>query len=464
MSDAILRGGFKGWLARAKLTTVLWLLMFPAVAALLVFTYLPNIETIKYSFYSWDGSMTEEFTGLENFHTAFFGDPLFWKCFSIIGILLVANLIKMWPSIFAAIVLHRMKSARAQYVYRVLFVIPMVIPGLVVLLLWKSFFNANVGIFNGFLRGTGLMSGLAWFDHHWPPFTAFMAKSVMVWDPTASIVFNVLTLPLKAVPVLFGSPWGLIVWGVWVLLLSRGFKPLLRYWLLLPILLGLCLMWGADIAGLGLLTSALLRGIPLIAAAWFIGYRLKQMDPFLVKIRVRRIAYFSIGLGILLAISLYFWTSTINSFDYGRPAWIGDGKLILPAVILWGFPWIGTVGVLIYLAGLSNISQEVYEAAELDGIGFWGKIFKIEVPLIMTQVRINLIFLTIATLGEYGFFLILLGPAGGPDNAGLTPGLYMYQQAFMNSKMGYACALGLVLSMIILYITMIYQKHLKVDK
>jgi ABC-type sugar transport system permease subunit len=291
-----------------------------------------------------------------------------------------------------------------------------------------------------------------------------MAKSVMVWDPTASIVFNVLTLPLKAVPVLFGSPWGLIVWGVWVLLLSRGFKPLLRYWLLLPILLGLCLMWGADIAGLGLLTSALLRGIPLIAAAWFIGYRLKQMDPFLVKIRVRRIAYFSIGLGILLAISLYFWTSTINSFDYGRPAWIGDGKLILPAVILWGFPWIGTVGVLIYLAGLSNISQEVYEAAELDGIGFWGKIFKIEVPLIMTQVRINLIFLTIATLGEYGFFLILLGPAGGPDNAGLTPGLYMYQQAFMNSKMGYACALGLVLSMIILYITMIYQKHLKVDK
>ncbi len=263
----------------------------------------------------------------------------------------------------------------------------------------------------------------------------------------------------------FGSVWGLAVWGIWVLLLARGLKPVLRLWLLLPLLLGLGVLWGLDAgSGPGMLLAAAIRGVPLLAAAWFLGVWLNARDPFLARQRLRWIAWGAVGLGLALAVCTCFWTVTTNSFDYGRPAWIGDGKLILPAVILWGFPWIGTIGVLIYLAGLANISQEVYEAAELDGVGFWGKIFKIEVPLIMTQVRINLIFMTIGTLGEYGFFLILLGPTGGPDNAGLTPGLYMFQQAFMNAKMGYACALGLVMSAIILYITVIYQKHLKVDK
>ncbi len=457
-------GGFEGWLARAKLTSILWLLMLPGLAGLIAFTYVPNLQTIQYAFFNWDGSMTEEYRGLENFRIAFFADPLFWQCFLIIGILLAANLAKMWPSIFAAIVLHRLKSTKSQYLYRVLFVIPMVIPGLVALLLWKSFFNANVGIFNEFLRLTGLMEALRWMDGHWPPFTQFVANSVLHWDASASLALNLLTLPFKAVPVVFGSVWGLIVFGIWVLLLSRGVKPLLRLWLLFPLLFLLSLLWGADSTGSGIILSAIIRGVPLVGAAWLLGAWLNAKDPFLAMQRLRWIAWGAVGLGTILAICTNFWTIQTNSFDFGRPAWIGDGKLILPAVILWGFPWIGTVGVLIYLAGLSNISQEVYEAAELDGVGFWGKIFKIEVPLIMTQVRINLIFMTIATLGEYGFFLILLGPAGGPDNAGLTPGLYMYQQAFMSAKMGYACALGLVLSAIILYITMIYQKHLKVDK
>lgn len=460
-------GGFQGWLARAKLTSILWLLMLPGLIGLIAFTYVPNLQTIQYAFYSWDGSMTEEFRGLENFRTAFTADPLFWKCFVIIFILLAANLVKMWPSIFAAIVLHRMKSAKAQYIYRVLFVIPMVIPGLVALLLWKSFFNANVGIFNGFLRATGLMDLLHWLDGVWPPFTQFVAKSVLYWDPAGSTAMNIATLPFKAVPVVFGSVWGLIVWGLWVMMLAKGWRPFLKLWLLFPLLVLLDLLWGYDgrnTSILGMFIASLVRSVPLIGTAWLLGAWLQARDPYAGKQRLRLIAWSAIALGVILAICTNFWTITTNSFDFGRPAWIGDGKLILPAVILWGFPWIGTVGVLIYLAGLVNISQEVYEAAELDGIGFWGKIFKIEVPLIMTQVRINLIFMTIGTLGEYGFFLILLGPSGGPDNAGLTPGLYMYQQAFMSAKMGYACALGLVLSAIILYITIIYQKHLKVDK
>jgi raffinose/stachyose/melibiose transport system permease protein len=97
-------------------------------------------------------------------------------------------------------------------------------------------------------------------------------------------------------------------------------------------------------------------------------------------------------------------------------------------------------------------------------VGFWGKIFRIELPLIMTQVRINLIFMTIGTLGEYGFFLLLLGPQGGPDNIGMTPGLYMFREAFVNRNMGYACALGMIMFLAILYLTILYQRHMKVEK
>ena len=151
-------------------------------------------------------------------------------------------------------------------------------------------------------------------------------------------------------------------------------------------------------------------------------------------------------------------------FVTGSPAWLGHSKLVIPALLLWGFPWVGTVGVLIYLAGLQNISQDVYEAAELDGAGPVTKLFRIELPLIMTQVRINLVFLTIGTLTDYGFFLLLLGPDGGPGNKGMVPGLYMYTEAFLNNRFGYACALGMVLFFMILFITVLYQKYVKVEK
>jgi ABC-type sugar transport system permease subunit len=176
-----------------------------------------------------------------------------------------------------------------------------------------------------------------------------------------------------------------------------------------------------------------------------------------------------IGLAVVVVGCLFIgfgkiWTVPTGQFEFGSPAWLGNKDLVLPAVIFWGFPWVGTVGVLIYLAGLQQISTDVYEAAELDGVGPIRRVFSIELPLIMTQVRINLIFMTIGTLTAYEFFLILLGPAGGPGNKGMVPGLYMYQKAFLSGRFGYACALGMVLFMLVLLLTVIYQRYVKVEK
>ncbi len=443
MTDLPARAG-SGLLTRLRFTAILWLFLLPSLVGLAVFTYYPNLETVKYSFFKWDGGTIEEFRAFENFRTVFGADPLFWQCFGLIGILLAANLVKMWPSIFTAIVLHRLRSERWQYVYRVLFVIPMVIPGLVGLLLWKSYFDANLGPVNQVLNATGLMSVLRWLDTAMPALAAAVGPS----------------FPLIAIAKVFGGLWGLALFGAGLLLMQGGIRRIPALTLLwLPFLAFSWICWGH---GDGLTFA--IRGTVLLAAVAGIVEWLRARDAVTARSRIAAIGWGLLAVAAVLILLTAVWTEPTRGFVTDAPAWLGNSKLVIPAVILWGFPWIGTVGVLIYLAGLANISKEVYEAAELDGIGFWGKIFRIEVPLIMTQVRINLIFMTIGTLGEYGFFLILLGIDGGPGNVGMTPGLYMYRQAFIDGNMGYACALGMILFIGILYVTVLYQRHVKVDK
>jgi len=99
-----------------------------------------------------------------------------------------------------------------------------------------------------------------------------------------------------------------------------------------------------------------------------------------------------------------------------------------PVADLLGLPWVGVVSVLLYLAGLANIGQDIYDAAEIDGCGWFRKFWNIELPLILTQVRLNLILMIIGTLQGWGLNFILLGDDGGPSGVGMVPGLYMFHK------------------------------------
>src|SRR5690606_37559766 len=105
-----------------------------------------------------------------------------------------------------------------------------------------------------------------------------------------------------------------------------------------------------------------------------------------------------------------------------------------------------------------------YEAADLDGVGPFKKFLHIELPLIMTQVRLSLVLLVIGTLQGYGLQLLLLGDAGGPGGRGMTPGLWMYNRAFIAGEFGYACAVGLILFVLILLLTHLNQRYVRTDK
>ncbi|MBN2241852.1 MAG: sugar ABC transporter permease, partial [Acidobacteria bacterium] len=152
---------------KSRLYIALLLLILPTYVGMMIFNYYPKWGTIKYSFFRWDMATVEEFRGWDNFRDAWH-EPLFWNTFKLIGILLASNLVKMWPCIFAAVVLHRLRSERWQYFYRVLLVIPMVVPGIVTLLIWKSFFDPTAGILNSVLQSTGIMSLLHSMDTAMP--------------------------------------------------------------------------------------------------------------------------------------------------------------------------------------------------------------------------------------------------------------------------------------------------------
>lgn len=131
--------------------------------------------------------------------------------------------------------------------------------------------------------------------------------------------------------------------------------------------------------------------------------------------------------------------------------WLGDPDLALIALLFIGFPFIAGLPFLIFLTALQNIPAEIFEAAELDGVGRWRRVFAIDLPLMAGQVKILVFLSTIAVL-QYGFAAYLT-TKGGPNGATEVPVLRMINVAFQASDWGYAAALSTVLFVIALLLS-----------
>ncbi len=139
--------------------------------------------------------------------------------------------------------------------------------------------------------------------------------------------------------------------------------------------------------------------------------------------------------------------------------WLTDPHTVLWAVVFIGFPFAGGINILIYYAGLAGISDSVHEAAELDGARGLGKFFKIDVPLVMSQIKLLTILTVIGTVqGFEGLFILT---KGGPGFKTMVPGLWMYMNAFSFQRMGYACAIGVMLFLLILGLTILNMRYFK---
>jgi ABC-type glycerol-3-phosphate transport system permease component len=295
---------------------VIYLFVLPAVLLIALFQYYPALSGVYHSFFRWNGADIKEFVGFQNY-ALLANTSDFWRSFRVAAIIGFWNVLKMAPAIAVAICIHRVRSERMQWVYRFAMVAPMVIPPLIAVLIWRSFFfEATNGYLNRFIEASGL---------------------------------------------------------VWIL-------PTIDRWL---------------------------------------------------------------GLG--------------NIFQPGiQPAWLGDGRLLLFACTVWGFPWVGSFAVLIYLAKLQAIPKELYEAGDIDGTGWWTKCIAIELPLIMGSVGLQLVFVIIGTLKDAGTILALAGMEGGPGGVVTVPALFSLRKAFIEQQYGAACAVGIVLTLVVFALTKLF--------
>lgn len=132
---------------------------------------------------------------------------------------------------------------------------------------------------------------------------------------------------------------------------------------------------------------------------------------------------------------------------------LNDPDWVIPCVIILGFPWTNGTSILIYISGMNAISGEVLEASELDGCGTWRRIFSIDFPLLLGQIRYFFIFGLIGLMQDYSIQIVLTN--GGPGYETYVPGWYMYRLAFTSGRYGYACAIGTVLFVAIFAISIV---------
>lgn len=160
-------------------------------------------------------------------------------------------------------------------------------------------------------------------------------------------------------------------------------------------------------------------------------------------------------------------TGVINGllglFGSGGADWYlsSNPHIVRLAVVLTGFPFMGGTSFLIYLAGLQGINSEVMEASRLDGLGSFGRVFRIDLPLLKGTIKYFLITGFIGGIQNYNIQVVL----ELSNFAALVPGYYIYlvglSATFRNNginvlgNLGYACAMGMIIFIITLLLTVI---------
>lgn len=137
------------------------------------------------------------------------------------------------------------------------------------------------------------------------------------------------------------------------------------------------------------------------------------------------------------------------------PAWLNNPKTSLYALVIMGVWGIGNT-MIIYLSGLQGVSEEIYEAAEIDGATGLQRFFRITLPLISPTVFFNIV---IAIIGSFQYFTqAFVMTEGGPLNSTLFYNLYLYIKAYKDYQMGYAAAMAWIMFAIIMVLTLLVVK------
>ncbi len=170
MSQALAQSPGKGassWrdtLRRVRKFWYCYLMMSGTFALLITFSYYPAVSAIYHSFTIWDGFRPAQWIGLQNYREIFTSEVIFRKAFVNMSLLVLWQVFRAatFPLIGAAL-LYRLRDEKTAYFFRLVFVLPIVVPGVVGILVWRQLYEPNVGLFNTVLRAVGL-PGSTWLN------------------------------------------------------------------------------------------------------------------------------------------------------------------------------------------------------------------------------------------------------------------------------------------------------------
>lgn len=195
------------------------------------------------------------------------------------------------------------------------------------------------------------------------------------------------------------------------------------------------------------------------------------LDGFLRRLTFLRVLFLIPAMFSALAIGYtlsYIYSPTFGFLDTflskiglagWQQDWLGNPHLTLASLIFtnsWEFMGLSMV---IFLAGLQAVPVELYEAANIDGTSGWQRFRHITFPLIAPAVTINVVLTMIGSMKTFDLIFVMTN--GGPGNASQTLALRIYNEAFNLNHFGYATAVGIVMSLFILGLSVLNLRLLR---
>lgn len=140
----------------------------------------------------------------------------------------------------------------------------------------------------------------------------------------------------------------------------------------------------------------------------------------------------------------------LKSFGLGTQLWLNDPDLAKIALKLPEI-WLSGLNLLIFLAALQDIPEEMYEAATVDGASLWQKLRYVTLPFLRPTILVVLILAVIAGLQEFSVPFVMT--QGGPAGTTTTISMYIYTRAFRDGDYGFAMAVAILFFLVIMAIT-----------
>ncbi len=486
----------------------------PNILGFMTFTLFPLIFSLILAFTNWDLSLhnmfkTEHprFLGFENF-TTLWNEPDFWRYlgntlflmmsipFSIGGSLMAAILLSqdlrggsrhtwawiMFGAIFvASITMLAMLGAGAtamtllivgaaatilvigsiggNTVYRTLFFTPHFTSGVATYILWKKLYNPQTGPINYSIQPV--------LDH--------LASLVKVTPPPLITSLAWLCVSFAAVLLFIGirrlradwrdgeAGWGAIVAGIILLLL-----PIVFVAIQLPVLAHL------RPTKLKIFTSGLwlmpqpMAVLLLIAAVFALMLLLRSIvkkRPFICGAQEGLGQALMLG-GVLMVgqivligmVQVFLQLPAAAKAGVDAPQWLTSYSWAKPSLMVMGF-WaaVGSNNMLLYLAGLSNVPQELYEAAEIDGASRFQRFWNVTWPQ-LAPVTFFIVVMSIIGGLQGGFEMARSMTNGGPAGSTTTLSYYVYNEGFGTGRLGYASAIAWALFVLVFSVTIFNWK------